>query len=63
MNCVKYTHAIVHESGNELALSLEHAGALYLQGLSIGWDSPVIISFDAALSEGEAHKALKTLET
>lgn len=61
MNTARYTHAIVHESGNELAFSLEHAQALYLQGLSIGWDSPVIISFDKALTEEEAANALKTL--
>jgi len=63
MNSERYTHAIVHGNGNELAFSREHAQALFLQGLSIGWESPVIVSFESALTEEEAHKALKTLES
>jgi hypothetical protein len=63
MNSERYTHAIVHGNGNELALSQDHAQALFLQGLSMGWDTPIIISFESALTEEEARNVLKRLET
>jgi hypothetical protein len=63
MNSERYTHAIVHGNGNELALSRDHAQALFLQGLSMGWDTPIVISFESALTEEEARNALKRLET
>jgi hypothetical protein len=36
---------------------------LILEGLSIGWRNPVIVNFGSALTEDEARKALKSLET
>ena len=57
-----FTHAVVHENGNELAYSRDHAEALILEGLSIGWRKPHIVKFETALTEEAALNLLKSLE-
>ena len=57
-----YTHAVVHENGNELAYSLDHAEALILEGISIGWRKPYIVKFEMPLSEEAVRNLLKSLE-
>lgn len=61
MSSAKYTHAVIHETGNELAFSLSHAQALLLEGLSIGWESPVIVAFGNAYTEEESRELLKRI--
>ena len=59
---MQYTHAVVHENGNELAYSRDHAEVLILEGISIGWRKPSIIKFETPLTEESARNLLKTLE-
>lgn len=57
-NEVKYTHAIVN--GNEVTYVFNdaHLNALILEGLSLGWEFPVIISFDEPMTKEEIDRKL-----
>lgn len=59
----KYSYAVVHENGNELAYSRYHAEAIMLNGLALGWEYPVVIAFPIPLNEADAANALKSLRS
>lgn len=55
---MKYTHVVIHENGYELCYNQEHAGAILLEGMAMGWGSPTIVKFDQPMTEQEAIFAL-----
>lgn len=55
---MKYTHVIVNGEEIIYALNTDHMSALVLEGMSMGWESPIIISFDEPMTKEEIDRKL-----